>query len=136
MQVFVVVGHPRVSSFNHALADTAVHTLHNNGHTVTYHDLYAEAFQPIIDGEEAQQAVSHDPLVEQHCAEIATADGIVVVHPNWWGQPPAEGLDRPGVAAWRRLRLGTERSWRWRTGRFAPRSKRTRVQHRQYTLRA
>jgi putative NADPH-quinone reductase len=36
-------------------------------------------------------------------AEIAAADGIAVVHPNWWGQPPAilncraDGVLRPGV---------------------------------------
>ena len=29
------------------------------------------------------------PPIRQHCDEIAEADGIVVVHPNWWGQPPA-----------------------------------------------
>jgi putative NADPH-quinone reductase len=28
-------------------------------------------------------------LVATHCREIAWADGIVIVHPNWWGQPPA-----------------------------------------------
>jgi len=29
------------------------------------------------------------PVLEQHCQEIAQAQGIVIVHPNWWGQPPA-----------------------------------------------
>ena len=24
-----------------------------------------------------------------HCDEIQKADGIFIVHPNWWGQPPA-----------------------------------------------
>ncbi|HPJ71464.1 MAG TPA: NAD(P)H-dependent oxidoreductase, partial [bacterium] len=44
------------------------------------------------------------PVIRQHCAEIAEADGIVVVHPNWWGQPPAvlkgwvDRVVRPGVA--------------------------------------
>ena len=28
-------------------------------------------------------------LFGEHCQEIAQADGIVIVHPNWWGQPPA-----------------------------------------------
>jgi putative NADPH-quinone reductase len=27
--------------------------------------------------------------VARHCEEIAVADGIVIVHPNWWGMPPA-----------------------------------------------
>ena len=29
------------------------------------------------------------PDLAQHCREIAQAQGIVIVHPNWWGQPPA-----------------------------------------------
>ena len=44
------------------------------------------------------------PEIARHCAEIAAADGIIVVHPNWWGQPPAilkgwiDRVIRPGVA--------------------------------------
>ena len=44
------------------------------------------------------------PDIAIHCEEIAAADGIVVVHPNWWGQPPAilkgwiDRVIRPGVA--------------------------------------
>ena len=30
-----------------------------------------------------------DDLTALHQREIKEADGIVVVHPNWWGQPPA-----------------------------------------------
>ena len=42
--------------------------------------------------------------IKKHCEEIAAADGIVIVHPNWWGQPPAilkgwvDRVIRPGVA--------------------------------------
>ncbi len=42
--------------------------------------------------------------VQVHCEEIRQADGIVVVHPNWWGQPPAvlkgwiDRVIRPGIA--------------------------------------
>ena len=42
--------------------------------------------------------------MKNHCREIAAADGIVIVHPNWWGQPPAilkgwiDRVIRPGVA--------------------------------------
>ena len=32
---------------------------------------------------------SRDHLVERHCQELTEAQGIVVVHPNWWGQAPA-----------------------------------------------
>ncbi|MCC7551500.1 MAG: NAD(P)H-dependent oxidoreductase, partial [Methanobacterium sp.] len=30
-----------------------------------------------------------DPLVLKHRKEIKKAQGIIVIHPNWWGQPPA-----------------------------------------------
>ena len=30
-----------------------------------------------------------DALVRLHQEEIRQTDGIVIVHPNWWGQPPA-----------------------------------------------
>jgi NAD(P)H dehydrogenase (quinone) len=42
--------------------------------------------------------------IRTHCREIADSDGIVVVHPDWWGQPPAilkgwvDRVLRPGVA--------------------------------------
>ena len=45
-----------------------------------------------------------DPVIARHCREIATADGIVFVHPDWWGMPPAilkgwiDRVLRPGVA--------------------------------------
>jgi len=27
--------------------------------------------------------------VKRYCEEASAADGFVIVHPNWWGQPPA-----------------------------------------------
>jgi NAD(P)H dehydrogenase (quinone) len=44
------------------------------------------------------------PRNPAHCDELQAADGIVVVHPNWWGQPPAvlkgwiDRVIRPGIA--------------------------------------
>ena len=43
-------------------------------------------------------------LVASHCEELARADGIIIVHPNWWGAPPAvlkgwvDRVFRPEVA--------------------------------------
>jgi putative NADPH-quinone reductase len=45
-----------------------------------------------------------DPVVEAHCRDLASAEAIVIVHPNWWGQPPAvlkgwvDRVIRPDVA--------------------------------------
>jgi len=104
VNVSVILGHPRQESFCRAIIDVAVTTLRANGHLVALHDLYAEGFNPLVTPEESLTRVSNDPLVEQHCVEIARAEGLVVVHPNWWGQPPAilkgwiDRVIRPGVA--------------------------------------
>jgi NAD(P)H dehydrogenase (quinone) len=89
MKVSVILGHPSQGSFNHAIAETVVETLRRSGHTVRYHDLYAEGFDPITTHAEVPKGAPLDPAIRHHCDEIARADGIVIVHPNWWGQPPA-----------------------------------------------
>jgi len=63
--------------------------LEKSGHTVYYHDLYQEGFDPVIPGSELVSDCSVDPLVVQHQLEIKEVDGLIIVHPNWWGQPPA-----------------------------------------------
>ena len=30
-----------------------------------------------------------NPLVAAHCEDLAIAEGLVIIHPNWWGGPPA-----------------------------------------------
>ena len=91
MNVSVILAHPAPGSFNHAIAQTAAEQLWLNRHTVTVHDLYQEGFEPLLAAGEAANdpAAPLPPLVAAHCAEIARADGIVIVHPNWWGAPPA-----------------------------------------------
>ena len=89
MRVSVVLGHPGKKSFNHAIAERVVQTLLRNGHTVCYHDLYDERFAPNLPCEEIPKAAPLDPVIKGHCDEISIAEGIVIVHPNWWGQPPA-----------------------------------------------
>jgi putative NADPH-quinone reductase len=91
MKISVILAHPNPGSFNHAIAEMAVLSLHTNGHEVIVHDLCAEDFDPILTKEEAAGAPPVNPLVKTHCDEIVEADGIIIVHPNWWGQPPAIG---------------------------------------------
>ncbi len=56
---------------------------------MVFHDLYAEGFDPILTYEEFSAEEVSDPVVRSHCEQVAEADALVVVHPNWWGQPPA-----------------------------------------------
>lgn len=89
MIISVILGHPSNGSFNHAIAETAVRTLEENGHEVVFHDLYKEAFDPVLPGEQIPKGAPLDPVVRKHCDQITVADGIIIVHPNWWGMPPA-----------------------------------------------
>jgi NAD(P)H dehydrogenase (quinone) len=104
MKISVILAHPDHSSFNHAIAQTVVKQLENNEHSVCFHDLYEENFDPLIAGEEIAKDAPLPQLIREHCEEIAEAEGIIIVHPNWWGQPPAilkgwiDRVIRPGVA--------------------------------------
>jgi NAD(P)H dehydrogenase (quinone) len=84
----LILAHPRHGSFNHAVAATAVHILETQGHEIRFHDLYQENFDPVLAAPELEGEAFLHPFLEQHCQEIAQAQGIVIVHPNWWGQPP------------------------------------------------
>ena len=104
MKIIVILAHPRKDSFNHAIAQTAVKTLKENGHDAVYHDLYEEKFDPVLPDNELQKDAQLDPLVRMMCEEASMAGGMIIVHPNWWGQPPAilkgwvDRVLRPGVA--------------------------------------
>lgn len=104
MDILVVLGHPRPGSLNHAIADVVLATLREAGHRTTFHDLCREGFDPALPAEEMLEPGPVPEIVVRHCQELAAADGIVVVHPNWWGQPPAvlkgwvDRVFRPAVA--------------------------------------
>jgi NAD(P)H dehydrogenase (quinone) len=104
MKILVIVGHPNPDSFNHAIASAVCESLRNNGHSILYHDLYDEGFDPILRKEEIPEYSVIPDSISRHCKELQSADGIVIIHPNWWGQPPAlvkgwiDRVIRPGVA--------------------------------------
>ena len=104
MKILVILGHPQKESFNHAIAETVIRTLQERKHKVIYHDLYAEGFDPILPHCEIPRDAVLPPIIKQHCDEIKESDGIIIIHPNWWGQPPAilkgwvDRVIRPGIA--------------------------------------
>ena len=104
MNISVILAHPDNQSFNHAIARTAVAQLQKNRQSVIFHDLYAEQFDPLLPSPEIPTETLLPPDVVKHCDETSSADGIIVVHPNWWGQPPAilkgwvDRVMRPEVA--------------------------------------
>ncbi len=89
MSVLVIIGHQHQGSFNHAIAAAVVDELKSLGHEVVFHDLYAEEFDPILPHREIHADAELEPVLRQHCEEVLAAEGFVIVHPNWWGMPPA-----------------------------------------------
>ena len=104
MAICVILAHPQQGSFNHAIAETVIQTLELNGYEVVFHDLYAERFDPLLPGGEIPAAAALPAPIQQHCREVSQAQGLIIIHPNWWGQPPAvlkgwvDRIFRPGVA--------------------------------------
>lgn len=104
MQISIILAHPDSGSLNHAIAHEAAKTLEQNGHMVRFHDLYGEEFPPNLPAKEIPRTAELPEIIATHCRELAEADGIIVVHPNWWGMPPAilkgwvDRIVRPGLA--------------------------------------
>jgi NAD(P)H dehydrogenase (quinone) len=89
MKISIILAHPNEGSFNHAIAHTALKHLEERGHKVLFHDLYKENFDPLLTGKEIPDNASLPQMISEYCKEIVEAEGIIIVHPNWWGQPPA-----------------------------------------------
>ncbi len=104
MNILIILGHPNPLSFNHAIAKTAEAALLERGHSVVLHDLYLEQFDPLLEADEIPQSASIPLGIAKQCRELQETDGVVIVHPNWWGQPPAilkgwlDRVVRPGIA--------------------------------------
>lgn len=87
--ILLLLGHPAPESFNAAIAERCRVALEAAGHEVVFHDLCAEGFDPALPAAEFPKNAPLDAVVRHHVDELRAADGIVVVHPNWWGMPPA-----------------------------------------------
>jgi NAD(P)H dehydrogenase (quinone) len=104
MTISLILGHPTPGSFNHAICEAAMSALAANGHACRFHDLYREGFDPVMPSSEIPKDAPLPRVIEQHCQEIGEADGIIIVHPNWWSAPPAilrgwvDRVIRPGRA--------------------------------------
>jgi NAD(P)H dehydrogenase (quinone) len=89
MKISIILAHPNPGSFNHAIAQAAAAAVRGNGHEVRLRDLCAERFDPLMPAAEFARDAKLAPVIAQHGQEIVAADGIIIVHPNWWGMPPA-----------------------------------------------
>jgi putative NADPH-quinone reductase len=118
MKIVEILCNPRPGSFNLALAASAREKLVALGHEVILHDLYKEGFDPVLEASELARSYSLDGKVQVHCRELAAADGLLILHPDWWGQPPAvlkgwvDRVFRQGVAYDLDGEEFTEKGWK------------------------
>ena len=103
-RISVILAHPDKRSFNNAIALKVIQVLKRNNYHIFYHDLYQEKFDPVLTKQEISEKGSVPDHIMIYCKEIKESDGIVIIHPNWWGQPPAilkgwiDRVMRPGIA--------------------------------------
>ncbi|MBT2695949.1 NAD(P)H-dependent oxidoreductase [Bacillus sp. ISL-40] len=86
MNHLIVYAHPNPNSYNHAILETTVNTLKENGHEVSVRDLYALNFEPVLRFE-GKGEVPPDIKTEQEF--ITKADVITFIYPIWWTGLPA-----------------------------------------------
>ena len=104
MQALIVIAHPLKDSFNHAVASRISERLEASNYTVHVHDLYEQAFNPVLTSEEMRRKFSLDSEIQIHYERLESSDLLIFIHPDWWGAPPAilKGwIDRvfsPGIA--------------------------------------
>src|SRR5436305_1184199 len=83
MKALVVVGHPATASLNHAIASTIAGTWRACGCDVSFRDLQAEGFPPLLTPEEARGGSS--PPAPSRSAKAG------------WTRPP---FSRDGLSTW------------------------------------
>jgi NAD(P)H dehydrogenase (quinone) len=117
IRVLEILCNPRPGSYGLALAASAREALNALGHEVLFHDLYREGFDPVLGAPELARSFSLDGLVQVHCEELTAAEGLLIVHPDWWGQPSAmlkgwvDRVFRQGIAYELSGEDGTEKTW-------------------------
>jgi NAD(P)H dehydrogenase (quinone) len=86
----VVLGHPSLGSFNHAVASRYCAAVRACGQHAILRDLYALDFDPRLREDRRpgrQTGMSAD--VANELSHLRAADVLVLVYPIWFGMPPA-----------------------------------------------
>ena len=104
MNITAVSANPDQSSLSGQIFHEISAILKMHAHTVFYQDLYADHFNPVLTKEEIDRRFSLDNEVSRYAGELVSSEGIIIVHPDWWGGPPAilkgwvDRVFRPGIA--------------------------------------
>ena len=87
--VVIVVCHPDETSLTHAVAANVIAQVTSDGLTCTVQDLYRDGYDPVLAKEDLRRKGAFDPLTVRYGHELERSAGVVIVHPDWWGMPPA-----------------------------------------------
>ena len=90
-QVLIVVARPEAEkSFNGAIAQAAADALTAQGYAPVIGDLYAENFDPVMTLAEVNEPVEKaDADIQARIQTVKDSVGMIFIHSNWWGGPPA-----------------------------------------------
>ena len=103
MKLFIWVGHPRETSFCHALADSYAEGAAERGADIRRMNLHDMTFDPDLTFGYTQRKTL-EPCLEEWRETLLWSDHMLWVYPQWWGGMPAKMkgvLDRaflPGFA--------------------------------------
>ncbi|MDR2761738.1 MAG: NAD(P)H-dependent oxidoreductase [Planctomycetaceae bacterium] len=90
MKTLIILANPRRDSFNHAISESVKESLLELGHEIYFHDLYLERFDPVLSADEISAEESDlPPELRRYIDEVRESQGLIFIHPNWWGGAPA-----------------------------------------------
>lgn len=100
MNILIVKAHPSTLGHTHKIAETYANAKKEKKHTVQTLDLYAPENQCDLLCFESLREMT-PPKAQSRFEELVHwADEIVVVHPIWWGMPPAIMKNWVDVTFW------------------------------------
>ena len=88
MNILIVLAHPKEDSLNGALAYHLAAKLADS-HQVVLQDLYRDGFDPLLKENELLDINYFSDDIKPYCDALIAADCLIIIHPNWWGAPPA-----------------------------------------------
>jgi len=106
----IITAHPDSSSLNSKISERLFESVRKQNRQVRKHVLYQETFDPLLTYEEIQRGISWDPLVNRMQQDLTECLRLILVYPDWWGQPPAM------LKGWIDRILAPEVAYRWSGG--------------------
>lgn len=106
----IITAHPDPSSLNARIAARLSESLKKNNREVLHHSLYQEQLNPLLSLEEIQRGLSWDLQVNSLQQNLKDCTRLILVYPDWWGQPPAL------LKGWMDRILAPEVAYRWSGG--------------------